>query len=50
VVTQDQLETLTLNQLRAIAKKIDFFFPVSINGKVVMHREVIDFILTNQKV
>jgi hypothetical protein len=49
-VTRDQLEKMTLNQLRDIAKKIDFFFPVSINGRTVMHNDVIDFILAKQKV
>lgn len=49
-MTRDQLNQLTLNQLREIAKQINIFAPVSINGVALDHRDMIDYILKNQKV
>jgi hypothetical protein len=45
-MTREQLFNLPLRELRAIAHKIDPFFPVSINGRNVTHADVISFILT----
>ena len=45
-MTREQLFKLPLRELRAIAHKIDPFFPVSINGRNVTHADVISFILT----
>jgi aromatic ring-opening dioxygenase LigB subunit len=45
-MTREQLFKLPLRELRAIAQKIDPFFPVSINGRPTTHADVISFILT----
>lgn len=47
-MTRDQLEQLTLRQLREMATKIDIFAPVSINGVALDHRDMIDYILKHQ--
>jgi hypothetical protein len=48
-MTRDQLNTLSLKRLIEIAREKDIFFSSTINGKALDYRDVIDFILKNQK-